>query len=143
MSRYYLPYRQQYPDLDLLLCSGMQPEVIQALKERKIDFIMPEIYYSDGTPEERRKSLKSLRGRLEKLRKTGVAEYMLVGLGSHRNYLGWEGSPAKHAEFIEEQIKLVREILPMSPGIAFYSSAADVVLLKKVDAMCRKYFLED
>lgn len=120
-----------------------QKEVIEALKKREIDLIMPEIYFTDGTAKERAKALKSLRGRLEKLRKTGVAEYMLIGLGTHRNYLGWGGSPAKHAEFIEEQIKLVREILPMTPGIAFYSSSADVDLLKKVDQMCKKYFLEN
>ncbi|MBR2357563.1 MAG: hypothetical protein IKA65_06030 [Lentisphaeria bacterium] len=120
-----------------------QKEVIEALKKRQIDLIMPEIYFTDGTAKERAKALKSLRGRLEKLRKTGVAEYMLIGLGTHRNYLGWGGSPAKHAEFIEEQIKLVREILPMTPGIAFYSSDADAELLKKVDQMCKKYFLEN
>ena len=39
--------------------------------------------------------------------------------------------------------KYVREILPMTPGIAFYSSSADVELLKKVDQMCKKYFLEN
>lgn len=120
-----------------------QKEVIDALKKREIDLLMPEIYFTDGTAKERSKALKSLRARLEKLRKTGVAEYMLIGLGTHRNYLGWGGSPAKHAEFIEEQIKLVREILPMTPGIAFYSSSADVELLKKVDQMCKKYFLEN
>ena len=119
-----------------------QKEVIQALKERKIDLIMPEIYYKDGSPEEQQKALKSLRSRLEKLRQTGVAQYMLIGLGTHRNYLGWGGSPDKHAKFIEEQIKLVREVLPMSPGIAFYSSEADTSFLKQVDEMCRKYFLE-
>ena len=103
---------------------------------------MPEIYYKDGSPEEQQKALKSLRSRLEKLRQTGVAQYMLIGLGTHRNYLGWGGSPDKHAKFIEEQIKLVREVLPMSPGIAFYSSEADTSFLKQVDEMCRKYFLE-
>ena len=104
---------------------------------------MPEIYYTDGTPAEQQKALKSLRAKLEKLRKTGVAEYMLIGLGTHHNYLGWEGSPDKHARFIEEQIKIVREVLPMTPGIAFYSSAADTKLLKQVDEMCKKYFLEN
>lgn len=119
-----------------------QKEVIQALQANQIDLIMLEIYYKDGTPAEEESALKSLRNKLVKLRTTPAVEKMLIGLGSHRNYLGWEGSPAKHARFIEKQIKLVREILPMTPGIAFYSSDADTAFLKQVDEMCRKYFLE-
>ena len=119
-----------------------QKEVIQALQANKIDLIMLEIYYKDGTPAEEEATLKSLRNKLEKLRTTPAVEKMLIGLGTHRNYLGWEGSPAKHAGFIEKQIQLVREILPMTPGIAFYSSDADAAFLKQVDEMCRKYFLE-
>ena len=119
-----------------------QKEVIQALQANQIDLIMLEIYYKDGTPAEEESALKSLRKKLEKLRTVPAVEKMLIGLGSHRNYLGWEGSPDKHARFIEKQIRLVREILPMTPGIAFYSSDADAVFLKKVDEMCRKYFLE-
>ena len=49
----------------------------------------------------------------------------------------------EQADFIVEQIKVIRKVAPQMPGIAFFSSKAHPEVLKKADEACRKYFLEN
>ena len=120
----------------------IRPAIRDALKKRKFELIMCEIYFSDVPDSKRPAELESLRSKVQTIVKNGGAENVIVGLATKSNYRGWNSTPVRQAEFVAQQIKVVRETAPMMPGIAFFSSDNDPAFLKKVDEACKKYFLE-
>ena len=120
----------------------IRPAVRSSLRERKFDLIICELYYTDVSDDKREAELRSLRSKVEHIVKNGDAENVIIGLATKKLYRGWDSSPLRQAEFLEQQIKVVRETAPMMPGIAFFSSDNDPVFLQKVDELCKKYYLE-
>ena len=116
--------------------ANLKPEIVEALKDGTIDLVMPERYHTFNAPME-----ESLKKDINMLRRVGVLDKTIIGLGTHRNYAGF-GSAEDHAAYLEKQIALIRKLAPESPGMAFFSAATLPGLKEKVDDMCRKYFLE-
>ena len=120
----------------------IRPAIRDGLKKRKFELIMCELYFTDVPDKLRQQKLDSLRSKVRTIVKPGGAENAIVGLATKANYRGWNSSPARQAEFVAQQIKVVRETAPEMPGIAFFSSDNDPEFLKLVDEACKKYFLE-
>ncbi len=120
----------------------IRPAIRDGLKKRKFELIMCELYFTDVPDKLRQQELDSLRSKVRTIVKNGGAENAIVGLATKANYRGWNSSPARQAEFVAQQIKVVRETAPEMPGIAFFSSDNDPEFLKLVDEACKKYFLE-
>jgi len=131
--------RKTHPDAFIALWhigANLKPEIVEALKDGTIDLVMPERYHTFNAPME-----ESLKKDINMLRRMGVLDKTIIGLGTHRNYAGF-GSAEDHAAYLEKQIALIRKLAPESPGMAFFSAATLPGLKEKVDDMCRKYFLE-
>ena len=103
---------------------------------------MVELYYTDGNAQSRKRDLETLERQLVMLIKQGVADKTVIGLGSKSTYKGWN-TPESHADFLAEQLRLIRRVAPMMPGVAFFSAATDPVVRRKMDALCQELFLEN
>ena len=122
--------------------ASVQEPVRQALHDGTVDLLMVELYYTDGNAQSRKRDLETLERQLVMLIKQGVADKTVIGLGSKSTYKGWN-TPESHADFLAEQLRLIRRVAPMMPGVAFFSAATDPVVRRKMDALCQELFLEN
>ncbi|MBQ7179448.1 MAG: hypothetical protein IJS08_18670 [Victivallales bacterium] len=121
--------------------ASVQQPVKQAVLDGTVNLLMVELYYTDGNAQSRKKDLEKLEAQLKMLIKQGVAEKTIIGLGTKDTYKGWN-TPESHADFLAEQLRLIRRVAPMMPGVAFFSAATSPVVRRRMDDLCRELFLE-
>lgn len=137
-------FKQAHPECFFALWHiGGQPDplILAAQRKGEIDIVILELYLAN-IPEKRRERLENLAEKIKWVVAHGVPERTVIGLGARFDYAGWHGAE-EHVAWLEEQIKLIRELAPMMPGVAFYSTDTLPGVKEKVDLLCRKYFLEN
>ena len=113
------------------------------VKNNNIDLLLLEVYFTANDAQSRVRILKKLEERVREAVKHCPPEKMLIALATSTDFCSMSATAEEQADFIVEQIKVIRKVAPQMPGIAFFSSKAYPEVLKKADEACRKYFLEN
>ena len=132
--------KKAYPDflVAIWLAAGIHQELADAVKAGHIDLLMPELYIS-CRPGDHYK--ERIRRTIESARKFGVLDKTIIGLGSADRYANYT-SADMHTDFLEAQIRFIREEAPEMPGIAFFTAGTLPGVDAKLDEMCFKYFIQ-
>ncbi len=131
-------FRQRNPDA--LICVwtiGTQaaPEIVELVKSGVIDLLLFEVYVKPG------EDPAPLREAIENFRSYGIIDHCLMGLVTDQSWSNWT-TPEVQRDSILEQMRLVRELAPESPGFAFWSADTQPGVAESVDEECYRLFLK-
>ena len=131
-------FRERHPEnLVCVWTIGTQaaPEIIQLVKDGVIDFLLFEVYVKPG------EDTAPLRKAVENFRSYGIIDHCIMGLVTDQTWSNW-ASPEVQRDSILEQMRLVRQLAPESPGFAFWSANTQPGVAEAVDEECYRLFLK-
>ncbi|MBR6470656.1 MAG: hypothetical protein IKS83_02560 [Victivallales bacterium] len=131
-------FRERNPDT--LVCvwtigTEAAPEIVELVKSGVIDFLLFEVYVKPG------EDTAPLRKAIENFRSYGIIDHCIMGLVTDQTWSNWT-SPEVQRDSILEQMRLVRQLAPESPGFAFWSANTQPGVAEAVDQECYHLFLE-
>lgn len=131
-------FRERNPDT--LVCvwtigTEAAPEIVELVKSGVIDFLLFEVYVKPG------EDTAPLQKAIENFRSYEIIDHCIMGLVTDQTWSNWT-SPEVQRDSIIEQMRLVRQLAPESPGFAFWSANTQPGVAEAVDAECYRLFLE-
>ena len=133
------PFRERHPDA--LVCVwtiGTQaaPEIVELVKKGVIDLLLFEVYVKPG------EDTAPLLQAIENFRDYGIIDHCVMGLVTDQTWSNWT-TPEVQRDSILEQMRLVRQLAPESPGFAFWSANTQPGVAEAVDAEAYRLFFKN
>lgn len=137
VARYVERMKKEHPEFFIAVwqCGKPPSHILKKVKEGMIDLVVFEVYLSISP------SLKALEDTVEMARKEGIISNTIIALGIGANYGDADREPEKQIEFLEEQIRFIRETAPEMPGVGFFGGEILEGVTEAVDNLCFKYYL--
>lgn len=131
-------FRERHPET--LVCvwtigTEAAPEIVELVKSGVIDFLLFEVYVKPG------EDTAPLNKAIENFRSYGIIDHCIMGLVTDQTWSNWT-SPEVQRDSILEQMRLVHQLAPESPGFAFWSASTQLGVAEAVDQECYNLFLE-
>ena len=133
------PFRERHPDA--LVCVwtiGTQaaPEIVELVKKGVIDLLLFEVYVKPG------EDTAPLLQAIENFRDYGIIDHCVMGLVTDQTWSNWT-TPEVQRDSILEQMRLIRQLAPESPGFAFWSANTQPGVAEAVDAEAYRLFFKN
>lgn len=135
----FLPaYRKTFPDRMVAVWTigeETAPQIAELVKNGTVSLLMFEVYVKPG------EKIAPILRTIGHARAAGIADRILIGLVTHKDWNNWVG-PEEQAASVIAQMRLIREKAPEIPGFAFWSDDAQPGVAEAVDAECYRLFVQ-